>query len=287
MSRVGQSITLSVSEKEKQALEILAGEFGLLWGDKPNISKLIKEIANNKLKIAPNNDWKPDRLQVIKQAIDSLIDAGETPIALELAKLLLERSELTGPLRKEVERLVDNPPPAWRSELDRYIHRQQPFQLSYQDAGDRLWQFHLYHAIINRHEDRLYLDCWCEETEGNQDIPELDHNWSLRLDRIPDDSLITPIRGGKWRDRLDSVAVELHLFNGLARSYRTKSGIDTANELIQTEPPVRQITRQVTSTFWFFREILRYGEDCLLVSPEGIRERFHQKIQRLYQRYES
>jgi hypothetical protein len=36
MSRIGQSITLSVSEKEKQALEILASEFGLFWGDKPN-----------------------------------------------------------------------------------------------------------------------------------------------------------------------------------------------------------------------------------------------------------
>ncbi|MFM7906347.1 MAG: WYL domain-containing protein, partial [Microcystis sp.] len=168
MSRIGQSITLSVSEKEKQALEILASEFGLFWGDKPNISKLIKEIARNKLKIAPNHDWKPDRLQMLQQAIDFLIDAGQIPIALELAKLLLERSELPGPLRKELEDRLDNPPPPWRLELDRCILRQQPFQLSYQDAGDRIGEFHLYHAAINRHEDRLYLDCWCEETEGNQ-----------------------------------------------------------------------------------------------------------------------
>ncbi|MGV2387902.1 MAG UNVERIFIED_CONTAM: hypothetical protein LVR29_05080 [Microcystis novacekii LVE1205-3] len=76
-----------------------------MWGDKPNISKLIKEIAQNKLKIAPNHDWKPDRLQMLQQAIDSLIDAGQIPIALELAKLLLERSELSDPLRKELERL--------------------------------------------------------------------------------------------------------------------------------------------------------------------------------------
>jgi predicted DNA-binding transcriptional regulator YafY len=186
-----------------------------------------------------------------------------------------------------VERLVDNPPPAWRLELDRCILRQQPFQLSYQDAGDQLWQFHLYHAAINRHEDRLYLDCWCEETEGSQDIPELEHNRCLRLDRIPSDSLIIPIPNGKWRTQLDSVLAEFHLFDGLARSYRTKTDIDIANELLSIDPPVRQITRQITSTFWFFREILRYGEDCLLVSPEKVRKRFQQKLQRLYRRYES
>jgi hypothetical protein len=287
MSRIGQSITLSVSEKEKQALEILASEFGLFWGDKPNISKLIKEIARNKLKIAPNHDWKPDRLQMLQQAIDSLIDAGQIPIALELTKLLLERSELSGPLRKELEGRLDNPPPPWRLELDRCILRQQPFQLSYQDAGDRIWEFHLYHAAINRHEDRLYLDCWCEETEGNQDISELNHNWSLRIDRIPNDSLITPIPRGKWRNQLDSVSAEFQLFDGLARSYRTKTAIDIANELISIDPLVRQITRQVTSSFWFFREILPYGEDCLLISPEKVRKRFYDKLQRLYRRYES
>ncbi len=48
-----------------------------------------------------------------------------------------------------LELALDNPPPPWRWELDRCILRQQPFQLSYQDAGDRIWEFHLYHAAIN------------------------------------------------------------------------------------------------------------------------------------------
>jgi predicted DNA-binding transcriptional regulator YafY len=83
------------------------------------------------------------------------------------------------------------------------------------------------------------------------------------------------------------VSAEFHLFDGLARSYRTKTAIDIANELISIDPPVRQITRQVTSSFWFFREILPYGEDCLLVSPEKVRKRFYDKLQQLYRRYES
>ena len=32
---------------------------------------------------------------------------------------------------------------------------------------------------------REYLECWCEEPKGNQDLPELSHDWCLRLDRIP------------------------------------------------------------------------------------------------------
>ena len=44
MSRKGQSITLSVSERDKAALEAIALEFGMMWGDDPNISKLIKNI---------------------------------------------------------------------------------------------------------------------------------------------------------------------------------------------------------------------------------------------------
>jgi predicted DNA-binding transcriptional regulator YafY len=281
MSRVGQSITLSVNEKEKQALEALARDLGLLWGDKPNISKLIKAIANNRLKIAVNHDWSQNKIHSLKQAIDVLNDQGLSEIALELAKILLERSELSDPLRREIEKIVENPPPPWRQTLDKYIQQEQPIQLSYQDARGELSEFHLYHAAINRHEERFYLDCWCEETEGNQDIPELQHNWNFRLDRIPPDALISPIKGGKWHSKLDAIAIEIHLFGGLARSYQTKTNIDTVNELLQTDPPIRQIIRQVTNTFWFYREVLRYGEDCLIVSPESIRKRFHDKLQRM------
>jgi hypothetical protein len=108
----------------------------------------------------------------------------------------------------------------WRQELNRYMKRQQPFQLPNQDAAQRIWVFHVRHAKIVPYEKRLYLDCWCEETEGNQNISELSHNWSLRLDRIPE-AAISPI-GGKWNSELDSIEVELHLFRGLAFSYQAK-----------------------------------------------------------------
>ncbi|MBO1047505.1 MAG: WYL domain-containing protein [Dolichospermum sp. DEX182a] len=62
MSRKGQSITLSVSERDKAELEAIpterfaiALEFGMMWGEDPNISKLIKAIAQHEL-ISNNHD---------------------------------------------------------------------------------------------------------------------------------------------------------------------------------------------------------------------------------------
>lgn len=134
-------------------------------------------------------------------------------------------------------------------------------------------------------EERQYLDCWCEETEGNLDVPELQHNWSLRLDRIPPETAIAPLKG-KWLGDLDTITVEFHLLKGLAFAYRSKTTGDITNELLAENPPVRQVIRKITNTFWFFREILRYGEDCLLIAPFGVRTRFKNKLQRLCQLYE-
>ncbi|GAC1458270.1 MAG: hypothetical protein NVS2B14_06250 [Chamaesiphon sp.] len=61
---------------------------------------------------------------------------------------------------------------------------------------------------------REYLDCWCEETTGNQDLPELVHNWCLRIDRITDAS-VAPV-AEQWYSGLATIPVEMHLFGGLA-----------------------------------------------------------------------
>ncbi len=283
MSRKGQSITLSVSEQDKAQLEALALEFGKTWGDRPNISKLVEAIARRQLLIAPNHGWSKERIQALNRARTALIDAGDIPTALAIAQLLLERSELTLPLRHELEQFIERPALPWRIAIDRQIHRQHPFQLSYQDAADRLWHFTIRYAEINRHEDRQYLDCWCEETHGNQDLPDLNHNWYLRLDRITD-AAITPITG-PWHPGLDTLTVELHLFHGLAFAYRSKSTKDIVNEWLAESPPVRRIVRQVPNTFWLIREVLRYGQDCEIISPPAVRDRIRQEVHTLYERY--
>jgi predicted DNA-binding transcriptional regulator YafY len=282
VSRKGESITLSISASDKAQLEELALELGMKWGDRPNISKLVEAIARKQIRTAFNSNWSDDRITALNRTFRLLIDAGEIGLANAIATLLLERNELSKPLRRDIEKFVHNPPPSWRQTLDSYIRQQKAFQLTYIDAAEVSWSFTIRHAEIVTHDRRQYLDCWCEETKGSLDIPELKHNRCLRLDRIPE-AAITPVTG-KWRSQLDQVPVTLHLFGGLAFAYQPKPN-DLENDWLPDQP-IRQVERSVSSTFWFFREILPYGEDCQIIAPDSVRQKFIDKLRSLCQAYE-
>ncbi len=283
MGRKGQSITLSLSEQDKARLEAIADEQGMLWGTRPNISRLMEAIARQELLIGRNNDWSETRIRALQQSIQALIDAGHPDSAQIIAQLLLERSELPVPLRTELERDLNTPLPSWRTAIDQCIQRQTPFRLTYRDAADHPWSFTIRHARITPYERRQYLECWCEETDGNRDISELQHNWTLRLDRISEAALNT-IRG-QWHPTLDTLQVEIHLLKGLAFAYEPKSTDVSSEWMSDRDPPVRRVIRKISNTFWFFREVLRYGEDCIIVAPEVAQARFKQKLEGLYKHY--
>jgi predicted DNA-binding transcriptional regulator YafY len=284
MSRKGQSITLSLNDLDKAALQQIALDLGITWGgNRPNISKLIEAIARRRFLVIPNGDWSLSRIQALLRAQRLLIDTGDLAAARLLAELLLSRNELTLPQRSELQQFFDQPPPPWRQTLDQHILSQTPFRLTYCDAADRPWSFSIHHAQINWVEKRQYLQCWCAETDGHLDLPELAHNRTLRLDRITD-AVVMPLRT-PWKSDLDRIDVEFHLFAGLIAAYRSTGNPDKINQLIGEPVLARRIVRSVASTFWLFREILPYGEDCELISPDSLRQEFRRKIQRLGDRY--
>lgn len=283
MSRKGQSITLSVSDRDKAELEAIALEFGMMWGEDPNISKLIKAIAQRQLIIGKNLDWHDSRIRALHRCIAALTDIGQIEQAEIIANLLLERSELSVPLRKEIEAFLNNSPSSWRLQLDHYILRHQPFQLAYQDASEQVFNFTIRYAKIALHEKRQYLDCWCEETRDNHDVPELKHNWCFRLDRI-NEAAVTETTG-KWLNNLDQIDVEMHLLNNLAFAYQTKPE-DKKVQWIPDKPKVKRVIRKVSNTFWFIREIMQYSSDCIVVSPETVRSQIKGKLINMSQNYD-
>ncbi len=287
MTRKGQAITLSLRDWDKAELEKLALEFGKTWGDKPNISKLIQAIACRELAIAPSHDWTNDRIDALNQVRTTLIDRGDIPNAIEISRLLLDRGELSAPMHQEVEVFVNSSLSPWRLEVDSFIHRRQPFRLSYQDAMERSWNFTITHAAIVSHEEREYLDCWCTETEGNSDLPELQHNWCFRLDRIQGSALI-PVRE-RWRKDFDRINVEFYLYGRLAASYmNSKHDVsDIESHWLPDDPNVCRVVRSIYNTYWFHREMRRHGGDSEIVLPPAVRQRFYQELQATCQRYES
>ena len=75
MSRKQESITLSLSPEHKAKLEKLSVEFGCLWGEKPNVSALLKAVADGEILLSKSG--KPDKKErkLIKDAISSIQDA--------------------------------------------------------------------------------------------------------------------------------------------------------------------------------------------------------------------
>ena len=280
MSRKGQTVTLSLSEQDKAKLEGLALEFGMMWGDRPNISRLVEAIARRQLQIAPNNNWSSFRIEALNLAVQALLDLGKIDEAREIAWLLSDRSEPAAPLRGELEQFLNQPLPPWRLDINRLIERRKPFRLAYRDAADRLWSYTVLYGQNVLLQKRQYLLCCCEE-EGDE-IEGLRHNWTLQLDRITEAAVASVNQ--PWKD-LEKIPVEFELRGGLAFAYRSKPEDQFVGDL-EGDPPVRKIVRNIFSTFWFFREVSRYWEDCIILSPEAVRSRLQKKLTQMNQNYD-
>jgi predicted DNA-binding transcriptional regulator YafY len=282
MTRKGIAVTLSLQERDKESLQKIALDLGITWGNKPNISKLIEAIARQEFLILPNNDWTDARIAALDTARKILLDNGKAEAAKIIAELLVSRSEIQIPVRSELQSFLAQPQPTWRTIIDRHIASQKPFELAYRDAADRAITFTVRYAVVEPIEKRQYLKCWCEESAGNEDLPPLNHNWTLRLDRIAD-AAITPLKG-KWHEGLENIPVTLHLHNRLAFAYEPKLN-DLENDWHPEQTKVKKVVRSVASTFWLFREVLPYGADCEIVSPPTVVAMFREKIDELNNLY--
>ena len=75
MSRKQESITLSLTPEHKAELEQKALEFGCLWGEKPNVSALLKAVADGEILLSRSDKPAKQKRAFIKNAIASIQDA--------------------------------------------------------------------------------------------------------------------------------------------------------------------------------------------------------------------
>lgn len=281
MSRKKEALTLSVPPGTKEQLETIASRLNIHWGKSPSVSGLIVAIAQQQLEVGESFMLSPTQIAALQQAAKLLIDSGHLRDAEVLAALILERGNLKAPMRQSILQLVSQPSEGWRPRADQLINTQQPFRLLYCSNQDQELEYTVRYAEINFEEKRFYLNIWCEETDDikNPDYPELIHNRCLRFDNI---KAIVPT-SGKWRkEGLDYLEVYLHFLRGMVKAYEPRAK-DISNEVVGD---VRQVIRLVSNPFWLIREVLRYGGDCIIISPESVREQIKQKLRLQCQAYD-
>ena len=281
MPRKKEALTLSVPPGTKEQLEAIASRLNILWGKEPSVSGLIVAIAQQQLEVGKPFTLAPDQVKALQQATKILHDSGQIAEAQTLIGLLLERGNLEPPQRQLLMQQANQFAEAWRIIVDQHRNNQQPFILLYRNNQDQDLEYTVRYSEIGFEEKRFYLNIWCEETEDikDTDFPELIHNRCLRLDRI---KAILPT-SGKWRQEgLDYLKVYLHFLRGMIKAYEPRAK-DISTEVVGE---VRQVVRLVSNPFWLVREVLRYGGDCVVVSPESVREQVKQKLRLQCQAYD-
>jgi predicted DNA-binding transcriptional regulator YafY len=277
MPRKKETITLSVPPGTKQQLEAIADRLGVHWGTKPSPSGLVTKIAQQEFEVSQPFSLSPTQVIALRQSVRDLIDAGHINEAQSVLTLLIDRGQLETPLRQDLMRQVTQPLEGWRPQIDQLIKNQQPFQLIYQNSQSTVLDFTVRYAEVVFYEKRQYLETWCEETADSTNLPDLRHNRCLRFDRI---QAVLPLEQ-EWHGYSDSINVIFHLTGWLRNAYEAKPH-DISDEPLEN---ARQITRRTINPFWFFREILPYGDECEIISPPIIRQQFQAKIQAMHSRY--
>jgi WYL domain len=282
MPRKKDTITLSIPPGTKDRLESIARDLQILWGKEPSISGLVVAIAQGELEIGKPFALDSLQLQSLERAIKVLVDTGYLRDAQILVQLLQERGNLTPDLRQRLLDQISQPDQGWRIAIDSYITQKQPFWILYKNPQEKTLEYQARYAQIDFHEKRFYVNIWCEETAeiDNTPYPELIHNRCLRLDRIQ--GLQSNV--GEWREQgLDLLEVQLHLYDNLAKSYEFKGSMDDREEWEGDR--LRKVWRKVFNPFWLIREILPYGGNCEVVSPETVRQKMIAEIKSMQSRY--
>ncbi len=282
MPRKKESLTLSVPPGTKEKLEAIARRLKILWGKSPSPSGLVAAIAQQSLEVGQPFTLDSAQVNALQQATKDLIDTGHVEEAGTVLALLIERGNLEAPLRQSLLQQVSQPTEGWRIVINKHIQEQQPFHLVYRNSQHQELEYTVRHAEIIPYEKRLYLQIWCEETQDveneNRDLPELWHNRCLRLDRI---QAVLPV-SGDWRGEFDAIKVYLQFRGWLIKAYEPKKE-DENDEMIGS---VRQVVRRVVNPFWLLREVSRYREDCVIVAPEAMLERYKQELRAQCQLYD-
>jgi transcriptional regulator with XRE-family HTH domain len=214
------------------------------------------------LLITDSCPWTIDQQQNFLRAMTALAEIGATDAIASLVNIVPPL--INEQIQEQINELKSGLP-EWAAIAQNFIAKRQPFLLTYHDH-----EYHCRYGEIITRDRRSYLQAWCEETAENE-IEDLAHNRTFRIDR---EAAIEP-SDGYWRFQgLDFIAVKLQLMGNLAKGYTVKA----EDESVGSEDGNLIVVKRVTSLFWLFQEIQKYGRNCKIVAPMTVKDKFVEEL---------
>ncbi|HEY9877744.1 MAG TPA: hypothetical protein V6D29_04770 [Leptolyngbyaceae cyanobacterium] len=262
---MAKRVTSSISFKdERQAarLDYLLEEMSL------NRSEALRGIADGTYTLFPFSEVEQNLL--VRAAI-SLFENQDQQAGPFVDKLL--QLPFRGPLKAELHRLKASGLP-WVSQVEEFISQRQPFYVVYHGTR-RLIQY----AEAAQRDDRRYLHAWCAEPNPRAEIPELAHN---RLFWLGEDAQVEPAVGVSWRaEGLDYLRATFRV----SFKYRPKAEDEFVEDISIQGQPWTLVTQRVTNVVWFTQRIARYGNSCVVESPESIVSLWVSQLESIIENY--
>lgn len=159
------------------------------------------------------------------------------------------------------------------------IARQQPFTVHY-DSGRSQFSIRCDWGEILSREGTAYLSCHGSSDHPSRELPGLENNWLLRLDRIRR----TDPEDGPWGEPRSALA-RLHLFGRLADNFRAGPG-DRVDGWLDTQGGDALVVERSFRHGWLLRQqVLAWGDAVELVTPEELRTDIRQALTAACDRY--
>ncbi|PZO47429.1 MAG: hypothetical protein DCF15_19035 [Phormidesmis priestleyi] len=264
MPRKTYSVSFS-SDKQADAFDAIAQKLRL------NRSALVQAIADGEYGIVPLSTEAQAALIAAVVALQN--EASEHTAALIE---LLQKLPLTQPLQETLNSL-DNRDASWVGQAKVFIAQKKPFKLVYH-GKERLIR---YAEVVHR-DNREYLHCWVDEPGQQPDLPELSHN---RLFFVGETAQLKPSKAQWQSEGLDSIVVQFRV----SFTYRPKAEDQQIQEVEAVSVDGQswtRVTQRVTNLLWFFQRISRYGDRCVVESPEGVSDLYRSQLKNTLALYE-
>jgi hypothetical protein len=231
-------LPIEVGERLKQ----VAANYGILWGQEGNVTRMLKLLASGELCLT----WRASSIitpqgSVLIAAAQALVEKGNRASLRDFIGWVMTLPGVESTVVEELKRLEIES--GWVELVEEFIRNHQPFILKTPHSS-----YHCHYGDFGTTTSKRQLRVWCEQT-GDETIPQLAHNHCFELNRR--DIKASPLFRAKWRYRgLDTVDVTFRLGGEWAKNYQPQAG----DIKISADEAGLVITKKIWSTTitnWF------------------------------------